>query len=155
MCKAKLVLISSMCARCSFAYADKWWLTEHFIYLVVYSWPNDFVSKLCEYWCLVSCCIITSNNCCPAFVNTEITFKIKQFCQHGKREPCAYNHKPRALETTQKDSPLFTKETILVYIRPFSISNTWPLQRQVLGFSGNPGICLFQPNQLFIGSALS
>lgn len=70
-------------------------------------------------------------------------------------EPCAYNHKWCALETNTKDSPLFTKEIILVYMSPFSISNTWPLHWQALGFSGNPGTCLFQPNQLFIGSVLS
>lgn len=70
-------------------------------------------------------------------------------------EPCAYNHKRCALETNTKDSPLFTKEIILVYMSPFSISNTWPLHWQALGFSGNPGTCLFQPNQLFIGSVLS
>lgn len=54
-----------------------------------------------------------------------------------------------------KDSPLFTKETILVYISPFSIFNTWPLHWHVLGFSDNPGTCLFYPNQLFIGCVLS
>ncbi len=74
------------------------------------------------------------------------------FSQHSKGALCTQSQTV-CFRNNTKDSPLFTKETILVYISAFSISNTWPLQ--VLGFSGNPGTCLFQPNQLFIGSILS
>ena len=38
-----------------------------------------------------------------------------------------------------RDSPLFTKETTLVYVLPFSVFNTWPLHWQVLCFYGRPG----------------
>lgn len=36
------------------------------------------------------------------------------------------------IKNNTEDSLLFTKETILVYISPFSIFNTWPLHLQVL-----------------------
>lgn len=57
-------------------------------------------------------------------------------CQHSK-ESLVHTIK-LCITTNTKDSRLFTKETILVYISPFSILNTWPLHWQVLGFSGNP-----------------
>lgn len=75
-------------------------------------------------------------------------------CQHGKGALCTQSETV-CIRNNTKDSPLFTKETILVYISPFSISNTWPLHLLVFGFSGNPGTCLFQSNQLFIDSVLS
>lgn len=62
-------------------------------------------------------------------------------CQHSK-ESLVHTIK-LCITNNTKDSRLFTKETILVYISPFSIFNTWPLHWQVLGFSGNPGTCLF------------
>lgn len=129
MCKAKLVLISSMCARCSFAYADKWCLTVHFMNLVVFSWPGgfDFLKffcfKLCEYWyfCFMVHCYFaiwglngSKTNCCPAFVQTETSFKpsvlvntVKRaLCIQSQQSACAFKkqHKGQSI-VYQRDYP--------------------------------------------------
>lgn len=172
MCKAKLVLISSMCARCSFAYADKWWLTEHFYPFSCFfllGLMGFLFSNCVNIGVFVSRCIITLDSkgkkkrirqplSVPHFVQTEkLPLKSTVVSRRAKkREPRAYNRNLCALEPTQRTVHCLPKRLSWFTFSPFfSICNTWPLHRQVLGFSGNPGTCLLQPNQLFIGSVLS
>lgn len=78
MCKAKLIFISSMCAKYSFAYADKWWL-DHFTFLCFLGLMVLFeIVKFCEYGFCFSVHnnfdilgLTGSNNCCHASVTVD------------------------------------------------------------------------------------